>query len=466
MNDSTYTEKDIHFKDMLYWALKRWRKILVGALIIALLAGLFQVLKGLLVMIDDEKLAEVREKYEITYEDYQATGERLKTYIKNLREQSANQQEYNEQSILMKIDPMEKWEGSFQLYIDSKYQIDPTLSYQNVDMTNRLISAYDSYLRSGEFYQELLAQIEGVDEIRYLTEIYGVTADPSIATITVGCMAVTEADVRQILDFVKTRVAAQYEAVRSAIGDHDYQILTESVYSTIDLNLDSTQKANLLAITDYANKIGETKQALTTWEKVQEPEPEFGIRYTVKQAIIFLVVGGIVGAIVVFLCFAAKYVLSDTMKTDDDWRAYELPVLGHISVDEDRKKFLPIVDTLIDRTFGCRFTTDMEQACVLTAQNLSAVLKKQGLTTGTLTGRLPEGLAEKITQKMNAAGINVRFRYAGNALTDAATAGNLGDDREVLVYADRYGTSCAEIKQLMTLMNAWGKTVLGVVVVG
>lgn len=463
MINTVYGERVINLKDMLYWTLKHWRKILAGAVIIALLAGAYKMYSGLRVLLDDEKYADAQEKYEITLADYKATGERLKTKIVNLREQSAHQQEYNEKSVLMKIDPMDKWSGYFQIYIDSKYQIDPSLSYQNLDMTNRLISAYASYLRSGELYQEILAQMPGIDEIRFLTEVYGVSADPGTATLMVSCVGASEADVRQLLGFAKTKFAEKFETVRSAIGDHSYEVLTESVYSTIDLNLEATQKSNLEAIADYANAIGETNEQLSEWEKEPEPRPEYGAWYTTKQMIKFIILGGIIGIIVMCVWFAVKYAASDTIKTDADWRAFQLPVLGHIMQDGERKKFLPGLDKLFDKLFGRTCMTTLDQSCILTAQNLGATLKERSLTIGALVGRLPNGLAETLAQKMDSADAGVSFRYAGDALNDPTTAKNLDGLGEVFVICERYTTHSADVNQLLTLLRAWGKTALGVV---
>ena len=245
MNNNVANEWELDLKDLLYWVLNRWRKILVGAIVIAFLAGLYSVYSNLSVLLNDDKLAERQDKYEIELADFEATGERLKIRINNLRELSEHQQEYNEKSILMTIDPMDKWIGNLQIYIDSKYQINPNISYQNIDMTNRLVSAYASYLQSGEFYQEIISQTPQIDEIRFLTEVLSIKAEPSSATITINCVGASESDVKQLLESVKAKFTEQFRIVRSTIGDHSYDVLTESVYSTIDLYLEQTQKNNM-----------------------------------------------------------------------------------------------------------------------------------------------------------------------------------------------------------------------------
>ena len=465
MSSLVHGDTGIDLKDMLYYVLKLWRKIIAFAIIIALLAGLYQVFLGLNVLLDEEKYSEAQGKYEIELRDYEATGERLRTSISNLREQSAHQQEYNEKSVLMKIDPLEKWVGSFQVYIDSQYQIDPSLSYQNLDMTNRLISAYTSYLGSGELYQEIVAQTQGIDEIRFLSEIFDVSADPGTAMITVRCVGAAESDVRQILGFVKSRIAEEYETVQNAIGDHSYQILTESVFSTIDLGLDSMQKSNLLSIADYDNQIGDTNEALNEWEKTSKPKQEFGLWHTIKQAIKSIIIFGVISSVVAFCYLALKYTLSDTCKTDDDWKHFGLPVLGRISRPAGKKRVFPWLDRLIDRAFHHVHTETLEQSCALAAQSLSAVVKEQGLTRAPLIGCLSDDSAEMLVQKLNAAVTGVSFYYAGDVLTDPSAAQNLEGSKETFLLGEKYATLCSDVGQTMTMLKAWGKRAIGVVVV-
>lgn len=463
MNEYLETEREIDLKDLLYRCLKNWRKIVVGAIVIGLLAALFQAFSGVRVLLDDEALTEAQGKYEIALNDHKATGELLRTSIVNLRDQSEKQQEYNEKSELMKIDPMNKWVGNFQLYVNSKYQIDPSLTYQNIDLTNRLVSAYLSYLRSGELYKEIIEELGTVDEIRFLTEIYSASADPGTATITVNCVGKSEEDIRALLGFVQQKIAERYDTIKNTIGDHSVDVLTESVYSTIDLDLDEKQKANLQAISEYANAIGEKNTELSEWEEKPEPKKEFGTWYTVKKAIKFLILGGIIGVVVLFCWFAAKYVMSGTIKTKDDWRAFGLPVLGMIERDTKKKHF-KWLDDLIDRIFGRTQAMTMEQQCVLAAHNLSAMLREQEIGDARFVGHLDRSFAEGLAQKMDAA-TETAFSYAGDALAEPETAKKLGQADKVLLLAENGTTQLKDIAQTLTLLKAWGKTVLGAVVV-
>ena len=464
MNDAANAARLIDFKDLLYRTARKWRTIILAALIVALLAALFQVFLGLRVLLDEERFEDAKGKYEIAVADYEATAERLRASIANLRDQSANQQEYNNKSELMKIDPMNKWTGTVQIYVDSKYQIDPSLTYQNVDLTSRLIAAYSSYLRSGELYNEMLESLDTVDEIRFLTEIYDVDAEPGAASISIRAVGKSEADVRKITDYIKMKIGERYDVILNAIGDHTFEIMTESVYSSIDLDLDAKQKSNLLAIANYSNEIGEQSEQLKLWEKSDPPKMEYGAVYTVRQAVKSFIIGGVISAVVMFCWFALDYAIRSTAKTPEDWASFSLPVLGCIDREEKKRK-LSSVDALIDRIFARRQKMTTEQSCALTARNLGAVLQEQGIDDAKLIGAVDKAYAEHVVQRMAASAPEIRFSFAGDPLTDPETAKNLERTEKVVLIADNRTTQIKAIQQTLTLIRAWGKTVLGVIVV-
>lgn len=462
--NSNREEKVIDLKDMLYAICQKWRRVLCVALIIALLAALWQAFSGVRVMLSDEKMLDAQEKYAVKMSDYEATGERLRAQIDNLKEQSSRQQDYNSKSELMKIDPMNKWVGTFQLYIDSQYQIDPSLSFQNVDLTNRLISAYSSYLTSGGVYQEILERVDYLDEIRFLTEVYRVSSDPNTAIITVRCTGKSEADVRALAEIIKEKIDERSVTVSEAIGTHSHQVLTESFYPTIDLDLYDTQQANQLAVTNYANEIATSTDELSAWERKGQPGREFGAPYTVKQTIKYLIIGFVVGIVAAVVCYAIVYLCSSTLKTADDWRGLGLPVLGSITGD-GRRHAMRKIDTLVDRIFGRADQGTMDQTCRLAAHTLAAAVKEQGQDQAALIGRLQNSLGGTIAKKMNDSAAGVQFAFAGDALADPDTAENMRQASEVVILAKQRSVHRQEAEQMLTLLKAWGKKVLGVMIV-
>lgn len=465
MNYGMY-EKAINLKDMLYRVLLKWRRIVVGAIIIAILAGLYRFATTFMVVLDPDRLKDAEERYNIVLNDYNAKGEQLKTQINNLRDNSKNQKNYNEKSVIMKIDPLNKWIGSVEIYIDSKYQIDPSLSYQNIDKTNRLISAYSRYLTGGELYREIVEKSTIVDEIRFLTEILTISVDPLSSSITIQCIGKSEADVKEILDLTKAGMNNKSPSIATAIGDHNCEVLMESMYTTIDLEMDTRQKQNIQSINDYDIKIGEISEELSKLNKEPKPKAEFGVEYSVKESIKFVIFGGIVGILVMVIIYAAKYAVSSTVKTDEEWELLGIHVLAKIREERSKKKFLNILDEWLDKKFsGISNKVDLPNQCRLAANNLSAVLKEKELKEGILIGDLPTDLTTNIIDNMNKADNAQKFKYAGDILSDPEAAGMLNDVTDVVLIGKNGKTSIDIIQKERTLLEAWGKEVIGVVVV-
>ena len=458
-------EREIDLKDLFYRVVKQWRWIIVGAIIIGVLAGLYKLGTGMLTLADEEKMAEAMENYQIDLDDYEATGRQLKTDIRDLRSSSAIQQEYNEKSVLMSIDPKNEWVGTFVMYVDSRYQIDPSLSYQNTDKTYRLIMAYNNYLTGGELYGEIIGQTDIVDEVRFLTEILTAEVDNNSASITVKCLGKSEENVQEILGLVKQAIQNKYQAIYDTIGEHDINILVESVYATIDVELDTLQKDNRKIVSDYAIQMGEINEELAEWGRSAKPRAEFGMDYTIRQAVKYLVYGGIIGFVFMAMLSCASYVLGSTMHTDGDWQLMGIPVLAYIHPMEKRKKLWKI-DCLIDRFIGGKpERTDPVADCKLAAVKLCNVMREKNMDSCYMTGNLPAESMALITGAMNEAGTDVTFVDCGNVLGDPEAAKKLEASSEVVLLGKFGKTKVEDVQRVLTILGAWGKKITGAVVV-
>ena len=470
-------EFEIDLRDMLYRVLMQWRVILRGAVIIGLLLFGYKLVTGLIANLDPEALQKAENKYQIEMNDWEATGEQLNTKIENLKETSKQQQVYNEKSALMRIDPLNKWIGSFVLYIDAKYQIDPNLSFQNTDPTMRILMAYSGYLNSGELYGSILDHTEIVDEVRFLTEILTQKVSTDSSTITVTCLGKSEEDVKEILDMVKSGLYAKYVDYQEALGSHSIEILTESIYSTIDLTLDETQKANLLKISDYANQIGELNLKEEEWEKSPKPKQKFGTVYVIKQAVKFGIIGCVAGVFVMAGYFAMAYVFSRSMKTDSDWNILGIPVLGNVwrlKPDIKQTKLEGLIEKIavklgfdkltIEGIGGRNWKNDEDTQDRLIVNNLGGVLKEKNLSKAVFVSAMDNTKASELVKNLDKIDGKTPYVLAGNVLEDPETVKKLGDAQEVILLGKRYETKIDDVQKIRTLLSAFGKSIIGSVV--
>ena len=471
-------EFEIDLRDMLYRVLLSWRQILRGALIIGLLALVFIFARGFLSNRDEEALQKAESKYRIELSDYEATGEQLAARIENLRDALAKQQAYNENSVLMKIDPMKKAVGSFVIYINADAQIDPKLSLRTTDPNLRFLNAYAGYLSGGELHNAILPQIDTVDEVRFLQELLTDTVDIDSSTITVTCVGKSEDEVRKILTLARQYLNEKYEVYQTTLGEHKIDILTESINTAIDLKLADLQKQNLQKITDYSTQISDLKKKEEAWENTPAPKAKFGMPYVIKQSVKYGIIGCAAGVFVMAAFYAMAYVFSRTMKTDSDWNLFGIPVLGNIwRIAPKRKQTVFerwIEKYIIQKTGLDRFVVegigernwknDEQTQDRLVVNNLGGVLKEKNLSGATFISLMEEEKARELVANLDQIDSSTACVLAGNVLEDPNTVQKLGDTAAVIVLGQRYKTKIDDIRKVRTLLSAFGKSIIGAVV--
>ena len=105
----------IDIKLLAYKIVKQFKKILIFSLIIGIIAGGYGIIKYNSVLNDSEKLAKEEYNYSIEMLSYETKGSSLDAKITYNSEELVRLQEYNNNSLLMKIDPYNECVSSFSL---------------------------------------------------------------------------------------------------------------------------------------------------------------------------------------------------------------------------------------------------------------------------------------------------------------------------------------------------------------
>lgn len=145
-------EQEIDLKDLMFSVLRRWRPIILIAIIFALLLGGLKVFKGLGQIKDAEFMAEKEQEYQDSLDQYEISKARLSKEIENIKNSLESQNEYMEKSILMNINPYDEYAASASFYVSTDYQIMPGMVYQNPDTAASIMAAYMSMIQDGEMY--------------------------------------------------------------------------------------------------------------------------------------------------------------------------------------------------------------------------------------------------------------------------------------------------------------------------
>ena len=431
--DTKY-EREIDLKDLFLNLLKHWKLIVFSALIIALLAGSYKFVSLRPRM---NNAAEYEAQYQAELSDYEQNCAQLDDSIRILSESIRSRQEYNATSPLMTIDPLNEWCGSFILYIDPDEKGPETAA----SITgSRLAAAYYAYLTGGELYNELSEKTSIADETRFLSDLINVNLDTASYTLTISCIGRSESDIRELLDLVKSGMTQKQLFFSESLGKHDLKFIDGTISVTSDQDLKNLQTANSESISSAKESLDELKDGLSELTS-SAPSRNFGASYVTRQTVKFTVIGAMAGLVLMAGILFLVYVFKDAMRTDSDWEQFCIPVLAKISSGES-----------------------IEADCRLAANNLSAVIKALGLSSGVFTGDISGEDAKEILDAMNRALPDAKFVYAGNILTDPEAAQRLASANKVLLLGQKDSSMRGNVQKELTLLKAWNKDIAGAVI--
>lgn len=265
--------------------------------------------------------------FEKEMEEYEADYAQLEMEIENLQKSIEEQIAYNNESILMKINPYDKKSVTGQFYVDSDYQIMPEFTYQNADVTYSIVKAYQSLATTGELAKYINEHLEKPIKERYLNELITITNDGD-ATLTVTVVHTDIESARQIYDLViecMNNSKADYE---KKIGAYNVTLLNESENASVDLVLKETQVANLDTINTLKESLTDKKDS---FDALVMPSQSRSLKLPV--------IGGIMGLFLVAAVYVVLFLIDTTLKTEQDLALIlELPILGTVPVIEGKKK--------------------------------------------------------------------------------------------------------------------------------
>ena len=104
----------IYFSDLFFAILKRWKAILIIAVVFAVALGGYGFLTSRKPVTDDDTAASISYK---------------KQQVDIISDNILNQQKYMTDSVLMTMNPYDCGEITTDVYVDTNYQIQPELSY-------------------------------------------------------------------------------------------------------------------------------------------------------------------------------------------------------------------------------------------------------------------------------------------------------------------------------------------------
>lgn len=311
-------ELEVNLKDILINIFIKWRYIVIISVILATGLGMRQAVKY--INVSQEEYNEEKLKYESELIAYQTTLEMNKKTIEYKTQDLYNQIEYNANSIKMNLDPINLSVGVMKLYIKSDYMILPELSYQNIDISDRVVSAYYSYILDGSFYQKLKSILGEEVPLDYLKEIVQVTENIDKRVISIKIIHKDEVHCNEVIDAIWMLLQEKKDEMINSIGEHEIYKYDEALYTDVDYVLKDYQQSNIQRVKDLNEELKRLQVEQINFKTQGTPLFIYEKNVMIKNGIIKVGIGFVIGFILACMYFGVIEFYSGKLKSIGDFK--------------------------------------------------------------------------------------------------------------------------------------------------
>lgn len=455
MDSKTTYEQEIDLKDLMFAVLRKWRGILIVAVIFAVILGGFKGVQTYRAQNDEEKLENQQKKYADDVKAFQKRKETLEREIKNLETDISNQQEYLENSILINMSPYDYCEARADLFIKTDYTIMPGMVYQNVDYTDTILLTYQSVMTSTSFLDHIANEM-GI-KVKYLKELVSIDRGNKVLTITVKHGSQKDAD--KVLKKLLEGIDTLHTQIIESIGEHTVNLINQSIGSTVNLSLEDRQRQESQRLINLQDSLTAKQETYEEMEEPEEPASEF--MNIVKNGVKYAVLGAVLGSFMIAFFVCVAFLMSDKVYSSKEIRTrFPLKVLGVLPARIAKKK--NSIDDLLDRLEGRPRNINEEKEYELIAANIRNYSSevKNLLVTGSISEDRIAQVKERLSEQLP----DLTIVSTGNMLQKAEALKKLPEcDGVVLVEQANttvYGVLSQEIEKIVDLK----KEIVGFVV--
>ncbi len=389
MNEEQEIENyEIDLIDLMFYFLEKWRFIVVSMLIFALILGgnkyrvtvkENQAKQRELYRLEEEKKKkeDILDKEEVQYveekNDEEADPRTVKSYENAIEKGQSilqRQEDYLENSIIMKLDPYHISEGTLSYYLDGGEYIDT------------LLSAYQTYIADGRIAKELnsLNPEISVEDLRYLisftnsaNRVFEFGNNQTIQTVRPGEI-VFQIQIKMpnsnlcdlYLRQAEKSIADYANSLQSEVVKHELVFLASTQAEITDLDIEkyqlSLQSAYMASVKNLQTLKSELDSFVYTENEEdlkKEKDAEIKEEISVEQQEIVLedprsfamksmIVGLLSGLFLSCLVLALFYIFGGKLQNTKNFKQeYGIPVLGFIFVSRNKRKLFGFVDVWI-----------------------------------------------------------------------------------------------------------------------
>ena len=306
--------RKVSLEKVIRQALRRWKLILIGGVILGCLFGSYKILN------EHRQKAQTQaayDAYQTQMEAYKRQQTSIRNQVQSVQNKIEERQNYLAESIKMQLDPAACPQAFVEIYIRVP-EVDPEIDSESktaiYKLTSILKAFYDDIL-FGVGTKQLAAKY-GVEE-KYFTELIAPMYDYYTSSIRVQVRYTDEQTAMQILDDLIAIMQGKVDAYRELFGDFDFEIYIKDSTTLADNDLATFQYGKVNELTQMQNGINVAMNAQSNLTIPNVVKP-YSKKQLLKDGIKFGIVGFVGGCCLMLLWFMCLLIAKGRIFTSDE----------------------------------------------------------------------------------------------------------------------------------------------------
>jgi len=453
-------EEEIDLKTLIIAVLRKWRVLIVTAILFAVLLGGFKGLTGFLKLQDSEYVQEQTDAVNEAQEQYETQKEMYEAQLKNLESEVRTLNDYREKSLYMNIDPYNEYRETVTYYVNTDYQIMPGMDYQNINQATSILNAYVRQVQDFNVFGQAVNLIGKDMNISDIRELVQVQQDNANFMFTVTVVGENEEIPSVLMDVVRETVEKSKKEIENTIGAHTIEEVTFTSGYTVDTALSDIKIRFEDNVTKLHDAMAKKQKAI---DDLKRPSGEIPSQKRVlKQIVKFAVLGGIGGGFMAALWTCILFLVRDKMPDEETLKKrYGIRVIASCCAQRKKRAF-SFVDRWIDLFEGIKESDyNQEIPYQLAAADLDSRVKNnlKILAVGTIPREGFQGAYDKLTKYVEKK--TYTLSEGGDLTEDPEAIRKLADTDAVLFIENREYTRGSRFIKTWELVKTQNKEVLG-----
>ena len=483
-------ESEISLLNLLYHILRRWRSIVLFAVLFCALLGGFKLAKGVRAL-GSTDLKDEQKNYESQLQGYTISKEHLENQVKELTEAIQDKEDYYDHSVLMKLDPKQAYKGTVTFVVTDADEVSSTEANRDLSLAidrkmNSVLGSYVALIQNGTILRDVQNGLSSKLDQKYLAELIYTQVDYQSKLLHITVVGDDKQQVQSISDAIVQGLQNASVQMNASVAAHRLELLSSYVGNDADTSIpigmipetgvntsdasyqtsiEGIQKSYTSSITDMQNQLLDCNNQLS---ELEEPEPPAGNSRTsvLKEGIKYGIIGFIAGAFLLVFAYALQYLLSGKLMDSDELNdRYGIMLLGdyHAPLHEHPNR----MDRWIDRMNG--ITEDkqsLESVYALSAANIMAQIGAEKnpklLLMGNAKAKDFDATVAALSEKLCSSGIDVIM--AGNVNKSASAIEKLRQAEQIVLIEQRGASQQQDIQKELLTLRKLEKKIIGAIV--